>query len=72
MKPLNPNVASDLSVHAHAFRLRRHYVAPLLTCFGLVQDLTQAGSKNNNEAANDLCPQMDTTKTFNSNCMALA
>lgn len=69
MKPFHPNVPSDSPFQAQACGLRRQYVAPLLTCFGLVQDLTQAGSKNNNEAANDLCPQMDTTKTFNTNCM---
>ena len=68
MKPLNPNVASDSDVRAHVCSHRRQYVAPLLTCHGLVQDLTQSGSKSNNESASNPCPQTDTTLSFNKNC----
>lgn len=68
MKPLNPNVASDSDVRAHALSQRRQYVAPLLTCHGLVQELTQSGSNNNNESASNPCPQKDATLSFNKNC----
>lgn len=49
MKPLIFNVASDGNVHGRESAARRAYLAPSLTHFGLVQDLTQSGTGLPNE-----------------------
>ena len=49
MKPLIFNVAADGNVHGRESVARRAYLAPALTCYGLVQDLTQSGTGNPNE-----------------------
>ncbi len=68
MNPLTPNVASNREVPSHGTNPRSVYSAPSLTCYGLVQDLTQAGSKNANESASATC-KTETTKKSNSNCV---
>ena len=44
MKPLISNVAADGNVHRRESAARRAYLAPSLTHYGLVQDLTQSGT----------------------------
>ena len=46
---------------------RRVYVAPELTCFGLVQDLTQAGTGLPSESAMP-CNPLDVTEKPNPSC----
>ena len=47
--------------------LRRVYVAPSLRCFGLVQDLTQAGTSGPSES-NNPCNPLDGTRKTNPSC----
>lgn len=46
---------------------RRVYVAPSLNCYGLVQDLTQAGTKGPSES-NNPCTPLDLTHKTNPSC----
>lgn len=46
------------------------YSAPVLTRYGAVRELTQAGSGSaSNESASNLCPQTDLTRNYQANCM---
>ena len=64
MKPLIRDIVSDTDICSHS--RRRAYVAPSLTCYGLVQDLTQASSSGPSENGSAGCggPQ----RKPNSNC----
>ena len=69
MKPLIFNVAADGNVHGRESAARRAYLSPSLTHFGLVQDLTQAGTglPNENQGPEACLP---TFKKPNVNCPA--
>lgn len=56
MKPLTPDI--DLRLAS----TRRAYVAPSLTSYGLVQDLTQSGSSGPSESAGPGCATQFTQK----------